>query len=154
MLCLISTVEQSDSVIPTYMFSYSSPYGFPQDIGYISLCYTVGPCCLSILLPLFSCYVQLFVTPWTRALQAPLSMEFSRQAYWSGLPFASPEDLSDPGIESRPAALQADSLPLRGSGGIPQTVAQVPSDQLGCHVVSPKSWMRRARPIRQKSHHD
>ena len=121
---------------------------------YFPVLYTVGPCCLSILLLLFSCYVQLFVTPWTRALQAPLSMEFSRQAYWSGLPFASPEDLSDPGIESRPAALQADSLPLRGSGGIPQTVAQVPSDQLGCHVVSPKSWMRRARPIRQKSHHD
>ena len=42
---------------------------------------------------------SLFVTPWTVAHQAPLSMGFSRQGYWSGLPFASPWDLSDPGIE-------------------------------------------------------
>ena len=132
MLCLISAVEQSDSVVHTYMFSYSSPYGFSQDIEYISLCYTVGPCRLSSLLLLFSCYVQLCVTPWTTALQAPLSMECSRQEYWSGLPFASPEDLPDSGMESRPAAPQADSLPLRGSRGIPQTVAQVPSEQRGC----------------------
>ena len=39
--------------------------------------------------------VRLFVTPWTVACQAPLSMEFSRQEYWSGLPFPSPGDLSD-----------------------------------------------------------
>ena len=50
------------------------------------------------------------MTPWTVALQAPLSMEFSRQEYWSGLPFPSPGDLQDPGIESRSPALQADSL--------------------------------------------
>ena len=43
--------------------------------------------------------VQLFVTPWTVACQAPLSMEFSRQEYWSGLPFSSSEDVSGPGIE-------------------------------------------------------
>ena len=43
--------------------------------------------------------VQLFVTPWTVACEAPLSMEFSRQEYWSGLPFSSPGDLPDPGIE-------------------------------------------------------
>ena len=48
-------------------------------------------------------------TPWTTvALQAPLSMEFSRQEYWSGLPFPSPRDLPNPGIESRSPALQAD----------------------------------------------
>ena len=46
----------------------------------------------------FSC-VQLFDTPWTVAKQAPLSMGFSRQYYWSGLPFPSPGDLPDPGIE-------------------------------------------------------
>ena len=46
----------------------------------------------------FSC-VHPFVTPWTVARQAPLSMGFSRQEYWSGLPFPSPEDLSDPGIK-------------------------------------------------------
>ena len=47
----------------------------------------------------FSC-VPLFVTPWTVAHQVPLSMGFSRQEYWSGLPFPSPGDLSDPWIES------------------------------------------------------
>ena len=43
--------------------------------------------------------IQLFVTPWTVAYQAPPSMGFSRQEYWSGLPFPSPGDLPDPGIE-------------------------------------------------------
>ena len=56
--------------------------------------------------------VQLFVTPWTVAHQASLSMGFSRQEYWSGLPFPSPEDLPDPGIEPWSPALQADSLPF------------------------------------------
>ena len=51
------------------------------------------------------------VTPWTVARQAPLSMRFSRQEYWSGLPFPSPGDLPDPGIELRPPALQAGSFP-------------------------------------------
>ena len=44
-------------------------------------------------------HVQLFVTPWTVALQAPLSMGFSRQEHWSGWPFPRPEDLPSPGIE-------------------------------------------------------
>ena len=55
--------------------------------------------------------VQLCATPWTVAYQAPPSMEFSRQEYWSGLPFPSPEDLPDPGIELKSPALQADALP-------------------------------------------
>ena len=50
------------------------------------------------------------VTPWTVARQAPLSMGFSRQEDWSGLPFPSPEDLPDPGIEPRSSALHVDSL--------------------------------------------
>ena len=50
-------------------------------------------------------------TPWTIAGQIPLSVEFSRQEYWSGLPFPSPEDLPDPGIEPGSPELQADSLP-------------------------------------------
>ena len=54
--------------------------------------------------------VQLFATPWTVAHQAPPSMEFSRQQYWSGLPFPSPGYLPDPGIEPRSPALQADAL--------------------------------------------
>ena len=48
--------------------------------------------------------------PWTVAHQAPPSMGFSRQEYWSGLPFPSPGDLPDPGIELRSPALQADAL--------------------------------------------
>ena len=52
-----------------------------------------------------------FATSWTVACQAPLSMGFSRQEYWSGLPFPSPGDLPDPGIEPGFPALQADSLP-------------------------------------------
>ena len=54
--------------------------------------------------------VQLFATPWTVAHQTPPSMEFSKQEYWSGLPFPSPGDLPDPGIEPRSPALQADVL--------------------------------------------
>ena len=48
--------------------------------------------------------------------QAPLSMEFSRQEYWSGLPFSSPGDLPDPGIELMSPALQVDSLPSEPLG--------------------------------------
>ena len=54
--------------------------------------------------------VRLFKTPWTVAQQAPLFMGFSRQEYWSGLPFPSPGDLPDPGIKPRSPALQADAL--------------------------------------------
>ena len=49
-------------------------------------------------------------TPWTVVCQAPLSMRFSKQEYWSGLPFPSSGDLPIPGIEPRSPALQADSL--------------------------------------------
>ena len=56
-------------------------------------------------------HVQVFATPWTVACQAPLSMGFPRQECWSWLPFPSPEDLPDPGIEPRSPALQADDLP-------------------------------------------
>ena len=54
---------------------------------------------------------RLFLTPWTVACQAPLSMGFSRQEYWSGLPFPLPGDLPDPEIKSGSPALEADSLP-------------------------------------------
>ena len=55
--------------------------------------------------------VWLFAASWTVAHQAPLSMGFSRQEYWSGLPYPSPGDLPNPGIEPGSPALQADSLP-------------------------------------------
>ena len=60
--------------------------------------------------------VWLFAIPWTVACQAPLSMEFSRQEYWSELPFLSPEDLPDPGIESESPALQVNSSPSEPPG--------------------------------------
>ena len=63
--------------------------------------------------------VRLIATPWTVAHQAPLSMRFSRQEHWSGLPFPSPGDLPNPGIGPRSPALQADSL-LSEAPGKPQ----------------------------------
>jgi len=56
------------------------------------------------------------VIPWTVTHQASLSMEFSRQEYWSGVPFPSPGNLPDPGIEPRSPALHADSLPSEPPG--------------------------------------
>ena len=53
-----------------------------------------------------------FVTPWTKAHQAPLSMEFPGQEYWNGLSFLSPGDLPNPGLKSVPPAWHADSSPL------------------------------------------
>ena len=57
-----------------------------------------------------------FAIPWTVAHQAPLSMGFSIQEYWSGLPFPPLGDLADPGIETGSPALQADSLPSEPLG--------------------------------------
>ena len=56
-------------------------------------------------------HVRLLATPWAIACQAPLFLGFSRQEYWSGLPFPSPGDLPDPGLKLGSPALQADSLP-------------------------------------------
>ena len=73
-------------------------------------------CCAQLL-----SHVQLFATPGTVSHQAPLSITFSRQEYWSRLPFPSPGNLPNPGIESRSPALQVDSLPseLQGKPKIP-----------------------------------
>ena len=60
--------------------------------------------------------VQLFVTPWTVAYQAPPSMGFSRRECWSGVPFPSPGDLPNPGMKPRSSALQADALPSESPG--------------------------------------
>ena len=62
--------------------------------------------------------VRLFATPWTVAYQAPPSMGFSRQEYWSELPFPSPGDLPDPGIEPWSPAFQADTLTSEPPRGI------------------------------------
>ena len=70
---------------------------------------------------LLSC-VQLFVTPWTVAHQAPLSMGFSRQECWSGLPFPSPGDFPSPGIETGSPALQTDALPSEPPGKLAEKI--------------------------------
>ena len=67
----------------------------------------------------------MLATLWMVAYQAPLSMGFSKEGYWSGLLFPSPGDLPNPGIEPRSAALQADSLPYKPLGK-----AQVRSDRV------------------------
>ena len=72
--------------------------------------------------------VWLFETPWTVAYQAPLSMEFSRQEYWTGLPISSPGDLPNPGIEPRSPTLQADTLPSLPLGKSPSRGRE---DELG-----------------------
>ena len=69
-----------------------------------------------------SCF-RLFATPWTVAYQAPSSMRFSRQKYWSGLPFPSPGDLPDPGIKPGSPALQVDVL-----------TSEPPGKPLGIHI--------------------
>ena len=71
-----------------------------------------------------------FVTPWTVAHQAPLSMEFPRQEYWNGLPFPSPGDLLDSGMEPGSPALQANSLLTEPPGK--------PTDALGLILLTSK----------------
>ena len=70
----------------------------------LCVCVCVAQSCLTL------------ATPWTITCQSPPSMGFSRQEYWSGLSFPSPEDLPEPGIEPWSPALQADSLPFELQG--------------------------------------
>ena len=89
---LVSGVQQIVQQIYMYLFLFQIHLLIRvlQNIEQSSLCYTVGPCWLSILsvkVKLLS-HVQFFATPWTVAYQAPPSMGFSRQEYWSGLPFS------------------------------------------------------------------
>ena len=69
------------------------------------MCVYIPHVCVKAQLGLTVCY------PMTEALQAPLFMEFSRHEYWSRLPFPTPGDLPNPGIEPRSSALQVDSVP-------------------------------------------
>ena len=78
--------------------------------------------------------VRLFVTPWTVAYQAPLSMGFPRQEYWSGVPLPSPGDLPDPGIKPWSPALQADSL-LSEPPGKPKVGGGEVKEVQGCQFM-------------------
>ena len=75
-------------------------------------------------------HVRFFVIPWTVTYQAPPSMGFSRQEYWSELPFPSPGVLPDPDIEPLSSALQADSLPSEPTGTQKGHVASPSEDQV------------------------
>ena len=91
---------------PQYVWFLITVYSFSLLIsGYGGSSHALLACLLSR----FS-HVWLFATLWTVTYQAPLSMEFSRQVYWSGLPFPSAGNLPDPGREPRSPALKADSL--------------------------------------------
>ena len=79
-------------------------------------------------------------TPWTVAHRAPLSREFSRQEYWSGSPCSPPEDLPDPGIESRSPALQADALPSEPPGK-PDQWQDVSYSLASVFSVPPSPWV-------------
>ena len=75
--------------------------------------------------------VQLFATPWTVTYQASPSMGFSRQEYWSGLPFPSPGDVPDPGIEPVSPVLQADALTSEPQGSLVNFLA---SPKINCYT--------------------
>ena len=102
----------SSSVIPFSSCPQSFPASgsFPMSQFFVSGGQSIGKLSeKKVKVKSLSC-VRLFATPWTVAHQASLSMEISRQEYWSGLPFPSPGDLPDPEIEPRSPALQADTL--------------------------------------------
>ena len=109
---------------PSVVLSTLLPISSSHDISPTKRLIQLAPSCapgfgiFAQAAPAFSCvcasslsHVPLFVTPWTIARQAPLSMWFSRQEHWSGLPCPPPGDLSNPGIELESPALQVDSLP-------------------------------------------
>ena len=81
-------------------------------------------------------HVQFFATPRTVAHQDPLSMEFSRQECWTGLPFPSPGDFPNPGIVPGSPALQADSLPTEQPRKPLDTCLCVSYHERGCYVLS------------------
>ena len=92
--------------------------------------------------------VRLFVTTWTVAYQAPQSVEFSRQEYWSGLPFPSPGDLPNPGTEPRSLTLQADALPSEPPGNPKNTGVDSLSLLQGIFPTQELNWdLLHCRPV-------
>ena len=107
MVCNTKFLEYFKSRPNLNYFSSHDPLAYPP-IWFSSLMQKVKVKLLS--------HVRLFVTPWTVAHQAPLSMGFSRQEYWSGLPFPSPGNLPDPRIEPRSPTLQTGTLTSEPTG--------------------------------------
>ena len=98
---IVTTVESKTSTVFQKSLWKSGPFSIPVSKWKWKWCHSSCPTLL---------------TPWTVAYQAPLSMGFPRQEYWSGLPFPSPGDLPNPGIESKSLTLQADALTSEPSG--------------------------------------
>ena len=97
--------------------------------------------------------VRLFVTPWTEAHQAPPSMKFSRQEYWSGLPFPSPGNLPNLGIEPGSPALGADALlsePPGKPGMLPETFRKCLSVPRASYSKQGCAW---GCPLLSSAHH-
>ena len=96
--------------------------------------------------------VRLFATPWTVAYQAPKSMEFSRQEYWSRLPFPSPGDLPNPGVEPGSPTLQADTLSSEppGGTGLPKHLSNVFKGYNQHLLISGPSFCPYSHPQREK----
>ena len=103
-----ATNVQSCSVAPDLPLGISPPVTFKKEVSYSAPQQDSG-CKAGLVLSHFS-HVRLFATLWTVARQAPLLVGLSRQEYWSELPFPSPGDVPDPGIEPRSPSLQANSL--------------------------------------------
>ena len=89
------------------------------------LCVCVCMCVCVYVCVCVLCRVRLFATPWIIDCQAPLSMGFPRQEYWSGLLFSSPGDLPNPGIKPTSPVWQADSLPLSHLGSLALRIWQL-----------------------------
>ena len=97
-----------------YVYMYSPFFGFPSHLGHRWILSRI-PCAVTVKVKSLS-RIPLFTTQWAVAHQAPPSTGFSRQEYWSGLPFPSPGYLPDLGIEPRSPALQTDALPSEPAG--------------------------------------
>ena len=109
-----SSAFSPHSAVRIHLQRRRSRYGAPQGEEWMGLCPWACLCrgSLKTWWWWFShSVIPTLGTPWTVASQAPLFMGFSRQEYWSGLPFLSPGNLPNPGIEPGSSALQADSLP-------------------------------------------
>ena len=107
------TLVSAFSIVDSIHFSKQCLIFIRSFIQEVSIAYPLCPelCCAQSL-----SRIHLFVTPWTVACQATLSLGFSRQKYWSGLPCPFPGDLLNLGIEPRSLELQADSLPSEPPG--------------------------------------
>ena len=127
----------------TYGYQRGKAWGINGKIGltYIHYVYAV--------LSSF-CHVWLFAAPWTVAHQAPLSMGFSRQEYWNGLPCPPPGDLPDPGIKptsSVSPTFQADSLPLSHWGSSIDTLLLLLSRFSHVWLCDPIDGSPRGSPV-------